>query len=171
MLHTSRCGVTFLNRVPVCLTVSDYCQCSSVNPPLRLRGIGFSYSQHSKVYQPSTQMAGFYCSKIGRKISKLTLASLVTHVNLMNGHQYLSCSASVFHRKDLGFKLSTRSFYRKLQEIGKGFPRCKVDLLVGKPRSFFSRGSWRQILKVNEHRPCQCREFRKHNVCLPISEF
>ena len=171
MLHTSRHNVTFLNRVPVRLAVTDHYRYSSVNAPLGVRAIGFSYSQHSKLCQLSAWMAGFYWSSLCQKNSKLTLASPVAHVNLMNGHQYLSCSASVLHRKDLGFRLSTRFFHRKLQEMERGFPRLEANPLASRPKRFFSCGSWRQILKLNEHRPCQFHEFRKHNACLPVSEF
>ena len=159
MLQISKRNVTFLNRVPVRLAVTDRIGYSSVNSPRGVRGIGFSYSQHSKLCQLPMWAAGFCSLRVLQENSKLALASSVTHVNLMSGHQYLSCSASVFHRKDLGFRLLRRFFHRKLQGIENGFPRLGVGLSARKPESFFSHGNWQQIPTVNEHRPCQCHEF------------
>lgn len=171
MLHTPKQNVTFLYRVPVCLVVADYSKHRSVILPLWVQGIGFSYSQHSKPCQLLIWVAGFYCSVECQKKLKLAFASLVTHVNLMNGHQYLSYFASVFHRKDLSFRLLKRFFHRKLQGIERGLPRSEVGLLAAKPKNFTSRGSRQQRLRATEREPWECRWFGEHTVYLLVSEF
>ena len=169
MLHTLKHSVKFYYRVPVCLAVADHHKHRSVMFPLWVQGMGFSYSQHSKLCQLPVWVAGFYCLPECQKKLKLAFASLVTHVNLMNGHQYLSCLAPVFHRKDLIFRLLRHFFHRKLQGIERGFPRSEVGLLAVEPKDFFSPGSRQQLLRATEREPCECHWFKKHSVYLLVS--
>ncbi len=171
MLHTSKHNVTFLYRVPACLAVADYSKHRSVILPLWVRGIGFSYSQHSKLYQLPTWVAGFYCLVERQKKLKLAFDSLVVHVNLMNGHQYMSCFASVFHRKDLSFRLLKRFFHQKLQRVERGLPHSEVGLLDAEPKNFSTLGSRQQLLRASERRPHDCYWFRERSVYLLASEF
>ena len=152
------------------LTVADQRKYSSVTSPMRVLGIGFSYSQHSKMCQLSIWIAGFYYLKTLQENSRLSLASPVAHVNLMNGHQCLNCSASVFYRTDLGSRLLRRFCYRRLKEIGKGFLSLNACLLAKRrERLLLSYENCPQISKVSEHRPHPCYEFQKHDARLLVN--
>ena len=116
-------NVTFLNRVPVRLTVTDQPKCSSVTLPDGVLGIRFSYSQHSKRHQLPQRAAGFYwISVLYGKILGLTLASLDTRVKLVNGLWFLDLFTSVGLPKIwVLYCLSTSSTISSCRDLD-GFP-------------------------------------------------
>lgn len=84
-LRLSQQSVTFLNRVPVHLTVTDPCKYSRVTLPIWGLGIGFSYSQHSKTYQLLNLSGWFLLLKLTDKLSRFLLRSSALHVKLIDG--------------------------------------------------------------------------------------
>jgi len=85
MLRPPQQSVTFLNRVPVHLTVTDLCKYSRVTLPIWGLGIGFSYSQHSKAYQLLNLGGWFLLLKLTDQRVRFILRSSALHVKLING--------------------------------------------------------------------------------------
>ena len=89
-LQTQKHDVKFFNRVPVHLTVTDLRKHSLVTLPNWGLGIGFSYSQHSKICQLLIRVAGFYSLAHRYEYFEFFLRQWILHVKLVNGSRALS---------------------------------------------------------------------------------
>jgi hypothetical protein len=123
MLQSQKHSVKFLNRVPVHLTVTDLQINSLVTLPNWGLGIGFSYSQHSKIYQLLFRVAGFYSQFFMHEYSKFFLRSWIGRVKLINGSHILSYCLPHF------MPLENRTGHWLRQCFGKHLQAAKKSFL------------------------------------------